>query len=1014
MQNRIFRRTTIVQRLLAAICLAASLFGATIASPVQAITNELSGPTGSVKFGSGVYALPNGNIVITDPEFGEAGKILIGAVYLYNGETRALISRMTGSQDGDTVGSGGVIVLNDGNFLVNSPAWANGSTANASALTRCSATTGCPATVTTGNSLVGTHDGDNVGGTIDVLAGSAFIASSTSWDNFKGSITYCNSGAACAGQAVSSANSLVGSVGSSVNNRGDNIGYVIQVLPDGSYVSYTPYWNKGAAAGSAYGAVVGCPSTGCSGVVSTTNSLYGTTLSDTVGSSVTPLGGGSFVVNSSTWHDGSGYAVGAVTYCASVTDPNCYGQAVSKTNSLTGNLDNNAVGSNGVAALSDGNYVVRSPQWTVAGMTTIGAATFCSVSSGASACTGQEVTNTNSLVGSHAGDMVGGVVVALPNGAYVVDSSAWDSYKGAVTFCSSGAACNGEIVSSANSLVGTNSGLDAASGDQIGNNGITVLSGGGYLVASRFWANGSIGKAGAVTYCPSTGCTGALNASSSLVGDKTGGMVGSGGVMELASGAYIVMSSVWSDGVITPTYAATFCSSTAACNGTTVSTTNSLVGSRFGDEFDSNFLSAIVLSNGNFLIGTPYWSNGSAITAGALTFCTPSGCTGAVTTTNSLVGGTDGDGVGSFFEEVGDGFYVVPVGTWSAGSDISDTNVGAVALCSIVIGCTGTISNTFSVLGQAADDGLSLSDAYDAVHHNLIVGWPTQNKVTFFNYLVRKATSVALSSSAPGNTSTYGSNVTFTATVTATGGIVPTGQVAFLDNQTALCSNVAVSNGVATCTKSNISAGTHLSITTHFTGTGVFSDSVSSALSLTVQKAILTVKANDATRAYGVANPAFSASLSGFKNGETLGTSGVTGSASCTSPATPSSPVAGSPYAINCTQGSLASGNYTFTFVSGLLTVTRASAVITLGNLSLYWDGTPKPITVTTSPAGLTVTVTYTGIQGTVYGPSQVAPVGQGNYTVTASINNANYLPSAKSGKLTIWKRVFVPIVRKP
>src|SRR4029453_19292403 len=67
---------------------------------------------------------------------------------------------------------------------------------------------------------------------------------------------------------------------------------------------------------------------------------------------------------------------------------------------------------------------------------------------------------------------------------------------------------------------------------------------------------------------------------------------------------------------------------------------------------------------------------------------------------------------------------------------------------------------------------------------------------------------------------------------------------------------------------------------------------------LTVTKAQLTVTADSKARIYGDANPTFTASYSGFKNGQTLSTSGVTGSPSLTTTASATSSVAGSPYAI--------------------------------------------------------------------------------------------------------------------
>ena len=78
--------------------------------------------------------------------------------------------------------------------------------------------------------------------------------------------------------------------------------------------------------------------------------------------------------------------------------------------------------------------------------------------------------------------------------------------------------------------------------------------------------------------------------------------------------------------------------------------------------------------------------------------------------------------------------------------------------------------------------------------------------------------------------------------------------------------------------------------------------------------------ANDQSRPYGTPNPALDATITGFVNGETLATSDVTGSPTCTTTAVATSPVSGSPYPITCTAGTLASTNYTFAFVAGELT----------------------------------------------------------------------------------------------
>src|SRR5439155_14466166 len=68
-----------------------------------------------------------------------------------------------------------------------------------------------------------------------------------------------------------------------------------------------------------------------------------------------------------------------------------------------------------------------------------------------------------------------------------------------------------------------------------------------------------------------------------------------------------------------------------------------------------------------------------------------------------------------------------------------------------------------------------------------------------------------------------------------------------------------------------------------------------------------------------------------------------------------------------------------------------------LSNLTQSYNGSPKPATATTSPAGLSgVSITYDG--------SATAPTNPGSYAVVASLNNANYTASDATGTLTINK----------
>ncbi|MEK7675541.1 MAG: MBG domain-containing protein, partial [Verrucomicrobiota bacterium] len=81
--------------------------------------------------------------------------------------------------------------------------------------------------------------------------------------------------------------------------------------------------------------------------------------------------------------------------------------------------------------------------------------------------------------------------------------------------------------------------------------------------------------------------------------------------------------------------------------------------------------------------------------------------------------------------------------------------------------------------------------------------------------------------------------------------------------------------------------------------------------------------------------------------------------------------------------------------VDRTFTVAKATATVTLGGLTATYDGSPKPVTVSTVPAGLATSVTYNG--------SATVPVNANTYSVSAVVNDANYQGSA-SGTLVIAK----------
>ncbi len=180
-------------------------------------------------------------------------------------------------------------------------------------------------------------------------------------------------------------------------------------------------------------------------------------------------------------------------------------------------------------------------------------------------------------------------------------------------------------------------------------------------------------------------------------------------------------------------------------------------------------------------------------------------------------------------------------------------------------------------------------------------------------------------------------------------------------------------------------------ITASQSGNAAYNPAVAVAQTLIVTKAILMVQAANATRAYGADDPIFSATYSGFVNGDTQ--SVLAGSPGLSAAATITSPVG--TYPITAAAGTLAAANYSFTYSNGTLTIIKATATVTLGNLSTTYDGTPKSATATTIPAGINVSLTYNG--------EVTPPTAVGSYTVVGTVSDPNYQGNA-TGNLTIAK----------
>ena len=786
-------------------------------------STNIIGPAGSVAFGTYVTVLPNGNFVVVDPSFTQSSNTNLGAVYLYNGATKTLISTLIGSHPNDFVGNNGVTVLQDGNFLVKSPNWKNGAAANAGAVTWCSAVSGCPAAISASNSLIGTQLNDLVGyNTQTIEEGNIYIVQSPYWNNgtasIAGAITFCRTNHVCNG-AVSSSNSLVGStindkVGDSsiyhlpgdafiirtqwVSNGGalnagavrfcsaiencsgsisasnsligtttnDRIGDQITVLSDGDYIVRSPFWDNGTMADA--GAVSYCSGTsGCFGGISTVNSLLGEHTNDQVGSNSLPLNNGGYALLNPNWDRGLTVDAGAATWCST---NGCTGY-ITESNSVVGSSVNDKVGYNGIKLSSTGDYLILSPFWDDEGTTDVGAATWCDDTTGRQG----EISSTNSLVGSQAGDGIGlQAIASFDVNNYMVMWPNWDligtANVGAVQWCSANSGCVGEV-SSISSLVGSNT------NDQVGIF-VSEMGAGRYVINSYNWSGTATG-AGAVTLCNQmNGCPGIVSSSNSLVGSTAGDHVGLGSLNWNANGDLLISHNTWHYCGAASAGAITFCKSSSTCVGT-VSVSNSLVGTQENDGVgkDFRFLSngnyivastdwhgvgAVTLcsgtsgctgpvsaansltgsnpndqigynirelSNGNYVVVSPHWNNGAIEDAGAATWCSAtSGCQGVVSSTNSLVGSSLSDGENLLVDTLDNQDYLVFFPFWDAGGTV---DVGRLAWCAGNNGCSGPIANfPRSVGGVNADGGWQIRYAYDLINNQLVVGRPMDNIVT--------------------------------------------------------------------------------------------------------------------------------------------------------------------------------------------------------------------------------------------------------------------------------------------
>jgi hypothetical protein len=332
-----------------------------------------------------------------------------------------------------------------------------------------------------------------------------------------------------------------------------------------------------------------------------------------------------------------------------------------------------------------------------------------------------------------------------------------------------------------------------------------------------------------------------------------------------------------------------------------------------------------------------------------------------------------------------------PVFTYTVTGTLVNGNTYATAVTGVPI-----YSTTATVNSSAGTYPISILSGLNADNYTL----------TFVNgtLTVGQSTTAVALTSAP-NPTTYGDVVTFTATTAADA----TGTVTFVDQTTSTTLGTGtVTNGTATLNTSTLAAGTH-QVIANYAGDAKYSAISSTVLTQPVNKAVLTVTANDDTRPYDTANPTFASTTTGFANGDSA--SVVSGTPGVTTIATLLSPVGAYPIAV--AQGTMAATNYSFDFINGILRVVVSGSSTTTLSLApaTVMYGQDTVLTATVTPQGPTGTVSFyeastllgtVSLNGSETGILPLSSLPAGLHDITARYNGDPNAPASTSNTVQL------------
>ena len=703
-------------------------------------------------------------------------------------------------------------------------------------------------------------------------------------------------------------------------------------MSNGHYVVRSINWDNGTVT-NAGAATWGNGTTGITGVVSSSNSLVGSTASDQVGvTGVTALSNGHYVVGSHSWDNGTRVDAGAVTWGNGSSG---ISGVITATNSLVGNTANQAVGGS-VISHSDGSFTASGSgaggivlggtpdlshltfnRWQ-AGTVTLTPDILLQQLNAGTAVTLQantDITVNSAITVTNPGGAGG--ALTLQAGRSVLINAAITTDDGALALYANSPVSDGTIDS------------ERAAGTAVITLGGAINTGAGAFLAAIKNGSGltSSAQGGITTSAAITAGSISLTTTSSAITLASGASLsgaGTGDVIQLSAGTTFTNSSgssspisvtgggrymIYSSSPLTDSYGGmsrpnkrynfTYGSSTAGLSG--------------GPWFLYSLTPTLTVAADaqSKVYGTANPSLTFAVTGLIDGDTAGTALTGSVTTS-----ATASSGVGS---------YTITQGTLAA-SALGYTLSSYTA---------GTLSITPAALTITAD---SLSKTYGTAN-------PTLTAST--SGLVNSDTAAVISGVSLSTTATASSGVG-SYSITASGGTASNYTITYVSGS--LTINPALLTVTASSGQGKVYGSSDPTLTYALTsGALVGSDSFSGSLSraaganvgsyaigqgtltagsnytltyvganFSITPAALTITADSLSKTYGTANPTLTASTSGLVNSDTAA---VISGVSLSTTATASSGVGS--YAITASGGT--ASNYTITHVSGSLTVNPAA-----------------------------------------------------------------------------------------